>query len=172
MPPCGSGFCRLIQGFKFSEKAKASSGDMNSSLFMNKWALFTIIAPRAAILSALVGFAAIKTLLIPLCFLNGPYQFRFFHFSRLDVVLPGNFPDLVEFHDVVPSIFESILFIIIYITQLDGNSRGDLNIQRTGNSLQIGQGMADRHVLPSLSPICNLSGSNNVENVIKFTHVS
>jgi hypothetical protein len=62
-----------------------------------------IITPRAAILSALVSFAAVKALLIPLGLLNGSHQFSLFFLSRLDVVPLGDFPDLIEFHNAVPS---------------------------------------------------------------------
>jgi hypothetical protein len=101
-----------------------------------------IIAPRAAILSALVSFAAIKALLIPLGLLNGPHQFSLFFLSHLDVVTLGDFPDLIEFHHAVPSVFVmASLCILISITHIGWNSRDDLKKKQTG-SPSIGQGMA------------------------------
>jgi hypothetical protein len=102
----------------------------------------TIIAPRAVILSALVSFAAVKALLIPLGLLNGPHQFSLFFLSRLDVVPLGDFPDLIEFHDAVPSVFVMGPHCnVLFITHIGWNSRGDLKKKQTG-SPSIGQGMA------------------------------
>jgi hypothetical protein len=61
-----------------------------------------ILAPRAALLSALRYFAAVKALIIPLGLLNCPHQIGLFCLSRLDVVLLGDFLDLFDFHDAFP----------------------------------------------------------------------
>jgi hypothetical protein len=67
-----------------------------------------IFAPRAAVLSALHYFAAVKALFIPLGLLNSPHQIGLLSLTRLDVVLLGDFLDIFNFHDAVsPLVFFS-----------------------------------------------------------------
>ena len=63
-----------------------------------------IFAPRAAVLSALRSFAAVKARLIPLGLLNCPHQIGLFYLTRPDVVFLGDFLDFFKFHDAVPSL--------------------------------------------------------------------
>jgi hypothetical protein len=65
-----------------------------------------IIAPQAGILFALRCLAAVEALLITLCLLNCPHQIGLFCLTGFDVVFPGDFPDLFDFHDTVsPLVF-------------------------------------------------------------------
>jgi hypothetical protein len=127
------GVSQKLTPFRFSMSEKRIIG--KPALFMTQdQGSGAIIAPRAAILSALVSFAAVKALLIPLGLLNGPHQFSLFFLSRLDVVSLGDFPDLIEFHDAVPSISVMVsLCTVLLITHIGWNSRGDLKKKQTGS---------------------------------------
>jgi hypothetical protein len=49
-------------------------------------------------LSALSGDLSVKALLIPLCLLNRPHKVALFRLADFDIMLPGDFFDLVDFH--------------------------------------------------------------------------
>jgi hypothetical protein len=58
-----------------------------------------ILTPDAILLSAGRNAAAFKTLQVPFGMLDGPHQFGFFQLGYFDVMLFGDFLDLVDFHD-------------------------------------------------------------------------
>jgi len=55
-------------------------------------------------LSAYCGIVAVKALLISLGLLDGSYELSLGCFADLEVVLPGDFLDLVELHSVLSSV--------------------------------------------------------------------